>query len=81
MAWTNHGGQAILTLRSLIQSNRWRSAWTLLSTSFRKTVNVPNQSNQRKEKIINPGQLQPITLSGSTRPARPFEHASLPMAA
>jgi len=81
MAWTNHGGQAILTLRSLIQSNRWRSAWTLLSTNFRKTVNVPNQSNQRKIKIINSDQTQPITSSGSTRPARPFKFASLPMAA
>lgn len=27
MAWTHPGGQAILTLRSLIQSNRSRSAW------------------------------------------------------
>ena len=26
MAWTKDGGQAILTLRSLIQSNRWSSA-------------------------------------------------------
>jgi hypothetical protein len=24
IAWTNVGGQPILTLRSLIQSNRWR---------------------------------------------------------
>jgi hypothetical protein len=61
MAWANHGGQAILTLRSLIQSNRWRSAWTLLSTNFRQIVTVRNQSNQPKMKIINLGQTQMVT--------------------
>ena len=38
MAWTLAGGQAILTLRSLIQSERWSRAWTLLSADFRQTV-------------------------------------------
>lgn len=48
MAWTHGGGQAILTLRSLIQSNRWQPAWSLLSADFRKLVTVlirPNQCN------------------------------------
>jgi hypothetical protein len=40
MAWTISGGQAILTLRSLIQSDRWASAWQLLQADFRKEVNV-----------------------------------------
>jgi hypothetical protein len=40
MAWTQTGGQAILTLRSLIQSNRWLPAWELLRSDFRKTVTV-----------------------------------------
>ncbi len=40
MAWGQDGGQAILTFRSLIQSNRWDPAWTLLSTDFRKLVQV-----------------------------------------
>lgn len=40
MAWTTSGGQAILTLRSLIQSQRWRPAWELLAADFRKTVTV-----------------------------------------
>jgi len=79
MAWTNAGGQAVLTLRSLIQSNRWHSAWTLLSADFCKIVKVPNQPNQHKVKIINSGQTQPITFSGSTQPVRPFEYASLPL--
>ena len=40
MAWTQPGGQAILTLRSLIQSDRWQPAWELLRTDFRETVVV-----------------------------------------
>lgn len=40
MAWTQSGGQAILTLRSLIQSDRWQSAWELLRADFCKTVVV-----------------------------------------
>jgi hypothetical protein len=34
MAWTQAGGQAILTLRSLIQSHRWQPAWELLRADF-----------------------------------------------
>ena len=76
MTWTNPGGQAILTLRSLIQSNRWRSAWTLLSTSFRKTVKVSTQSNQRKRKTSTSNPTHPTMLSGCTQPVGPSEYAS-----
>jgi hypothetical protein len=38
MSWTQTGGQAILTLRSLIQSDRWQPAWELLRADFCKTV-------------------------------------------
>ncbi|MEE8392374.1 MAG: hypothetical protein V3S14_16470 [Anaerolineae bacterium] len=40
MSWTQAGGQPILTLRSLIQSDRWQPAWELLRADFRKTVTV-----------------------------------------
>ena len=40
MAWTQAGGQPILTLRSLIQSDRWQSAWALLRTDFCKAVTM-----------------------------------------
>ena len=40
MAWTPAGGQAILTLRSLIQSQRWSHAWTLLAAEYRQSVTV-----------------------------------------
>ena len=45
MAWAMPGGQAILTLRSLIQSNRWRSAWKLLQADFRKDVKTRKTKN------------------------------------
>ena len=40
MAWTHAGGQAILTLRSFIQSARWPRAWNLLAAQYRQTVTV-----------------------------------------
>lgn len=40
MAWTQKGGQAILTFRSLIQSQRWERAWLLLHTDFCQPVTV-----------------------------------------
>ena len=64
MAWTNGGGQAILTFRSLIQSHRWHSAWTLLSADFRKTVKVHTQSNRRQAKNLHLAQTEPNSLSG-----------------
>ena len=40
MAWTVAGGQAILTLRSLIQSQRWSPAWNLLAADFRQAITI-----------------------------------------
>jgi hypothetical protein len=40
MAWTMVGGQAILTLRSLLQSGRWDKAWPLLAADFRAPVEM-----------------------------------------
>ena len=41
MAWRPLGGQGILTLRSVIQSNRWSAAWELLRGDSRKKVVMP----------------------------------------
>ena len=35
------GGQAILTFRALAQSERFDAAWSLLSGTYRKTVELP----------------------------------------
>jgi len=45
MAWSPAGGQAILTLRSLIQSNRWPRAWAQLSAAFRQPVHELSSSH------------------------------------
>jgi hypothetical protein len=41
MRWRNEGGQAVLTLRALVQSQRFDHAWPLLSGSYRKNVELP----------------------------------------
>jgi len=38
--WGRAGGQAVLTLRSVMQSDRWERAWFLLRNDFRKPVTV-----------------------------------------
>ena len=42
MRWGPRGGQAILTLRSLVQSRRFDHAWTLLAHSYRTPVSCPD---------------------------------------
>jgi hypothetical protein len=46
MAWTMVGGQAILTLRSLLQSGRWAQAWPLLAADFCSPVAIPDKSTE-----------------------------------
>jgi hypothetical protein len=46
MAWTMAGGQAILTLRSLLQSQRWDKAWPLLAADFRAPVVIPDDNTE-----------------------------------
>ncbi len=41
MRWRHAGGQAILTLRSQIQSNRFEQAWELLSATYKVPVSMP----------------------------------------
>lgn len=40
MSWRREGGQAILTLRSLIQSNRWASGWAFMASQYRAQVTI-----------------------------------------
>ena len=42
MRWRRAGGQAILTLRALLQSSRFDQAWALLSETYRQEVIVPD---------------------------------------
>ena len=42
MRWRHAGGQAILTLRALMQSSRFDQAWASLSNTYRQDVAVPD---------------------------------------
>ena len=42
MRWRHVGGQAILTLRALLQSARFDQAWALLSETYRHEIIVPD---------------------------------------
>ena len=41
MRWRTAGGQAILTLRALCQSERFERAWPLLSAMYKRSVTLP----------------------------------------
>jgi hypothetical protein len=51
MRWRD-GKQAMLTIRSLQQSQRWSGAWALLAAHFRVTVLVVRKHRHVRE--INP---------------------------
>jgi len=77
MAWTLAGGQAILTPRSLIQSDRWQPAWALLSADFRKTVTV-RDTRQASPDVIP--REQPIVCQPAMMPAH-IDYAAIPVVA
>ena len=41
MRWRHEGGQAILTLRSLAQSDRFEGGWDLLAATYKSKVTLP----------------------------------------
>lgn len=43
MRWRHDGGQAVLTFRSLCQSDRFDRAWTLLAQTYRGEVKLPQK--------------------------------------
>ncbi|MGH8487606.1 MAG: hypothetical protein ACREXS_01685, partial [Gammaproteobacteria bacterium] len=42
MRWRHEGGQAILTLRALAQSQRFDNGWRLLAQTYRAHVAAPD---------------------------------------
>ena len=44
MRWRDAGGQAILTFRGLIQSDRFDHGWKLLAGTYRQTVTLPGNA-------------------------------------
>lgn len=52
MAWSIRGGQGILTLRALLQSERWEDGWILLAGGFKKTVEVVSRKEERTLRAV-----------------------------
>ena len=77
MAWTPTGGQAILTLSSLIQSDRWQSAWELLSADFRQTVVVRETRHPSAAAVLSE-RMDPWQAIGNLDHV---DYAALPLAA
>lgn len=76
MAWTLPGGQAILTLRSLIHSQRWARAWALLRADFRHPLRV-----MRVQPVAQPAQPDPGPQAKRRIPLQqPSLYATLPLA-
>jgi hypothetical protein len=76
MAWTQPGGQAILTLRSLIQSDRWQPAWALIHADFCKTV-IVRQPNATATLTV---QLTLLDSGPAIRISEHTDYAALPLA-
>lgn len=77
MRWGMAGGQAILTLRSLIQSDRWQQAWSLVQAEFRKPISIVKEqiSNELHQNAVASIQLTPTP--GDAHSSR--DYYSLPL--
>ncbi len=62
MRWGMSGGQAILSLRSLIQSDRWSQAWPLIQAQFCKPVSIVKEQtmNELHQNFVASIELTPI---------------------
>ncbi len=77
MRWSIPGGQAILTLRSLIQSDRWQQAWSLIQAQFRKPVSIVKEqtTNELHQIPVASITLRPIPDSAHSN----RDYYSLPL--
>ena len=53
MRWRHRGGQAILTLRALHQSERFEPAWKLLSRTYKRTLEIPENVVLFPKRTVN----------------------------
>jgi hypothetical protein len=76
MRWGIPGGQAILSLRCVIQSNRWQQAWPLIQAQFRKPVSIVKELTiELHQNSVASIELKPIP--GYTHSSR--DYYSLPL--
>jgi hypothetical protein len=78
MSWGQDGGQAILTLRSLTQSNRWERAWALLRADFCKPVKVVRPKHIPSQLRCHESLVPILIKNGVTDVSH---YSSLPLAA
>lgn len=78
MRWSEPGGQAVLTLRALVQSERWHQAWHLIEAQFHKPVSIVKEQSayQSREDIVS--QVKWLTAPSFINSAR--DYGSLPLA-
>ncbi len=79
MRWSSFGGQAVLTLRALVQSGRWHQAWHILEAEFRKPVSIVKEQPTQpcRQDTVAQAKLRP-TLSSHINCA--VDYGSLPLA-
>ena len=54
MRWSVRGGQAILTVRAWLQSNRFEAGWAVLSDTYRSEVSPPQECRASAPPHKNP---------------------------
>jgi hypothetical protein len=79
MRWSTVGGQAILTLRAVIQSNRWQQAWPLIQAEFRKPVSIVKEQITNELHLNSVVSIELMPIPGYTRSNR--DYYSLPLVA
>jgi len=77
MRWSMPGGQAVLTLRSLIQSDRWQQAWSLIQAEFRKPVSIVKEQTINDVHQNSVASIELMPISGYTHSSR--DYYSLPL--
>ena len=77
MRWGMFGGQAILTLRSAIQSDRWQQAWSLIQAQFCKPVLIVKEHSINELHQNSMASIQLTPFPGYAHSSR--DYYSLPL--
>ena len=77
MRWGMVGGQAILSLRSVIQSDRWSQAWPLIQTQFCKSVSIVKEQTTNQLHQNTAVSIELTSISGYTHSNK--DYFSLPL--
>jgi hypothetical protein len=79
MRWGMPGGQAILSLRSLIQSDRWQHAWSLIQAEFCKPVSIVKEQTSNEAHQSSVPSIELKSIPGFAHSSR--DYFSLPLVA